>query len=206
MGAFGGVHAGIYACAGRAGVTRRMVFDDQIEYVHVNLDNERGALFASTVHRVMYSVVGWIRIAPLTYGDSFRHLRNVINTGFNTLVSPLGNYTRGDWELLRVECHTTGSPPGSFVANLDETNFRTLYDSPVRYVIYAVVDRTAQGNTNNWQYEAATPRFVWDRVGGPVQRDPHGMPAHWSNSVTGMFDVLHRRVARLEGVLYHQAT
>ncbi len=198
MGAFGGCTRVYTRARGGAGVTRRMVFDSRVAYVQVNMDNERGAglSFVSTVHELEWKVVGWADIDSSMW-ESFRDLQEAVDPRVCVIRSAMsGIQPPAEWEVIRIECATVPCA-------VTDDNFRMLYDAVPPHIIRVVVDRTAQGQRRLYQHQAVHPYRVWDSD-IPIQRDPDGMPAHWG--VAGMVDVLHRRVARLEGVLYHQAT
>ena len=182
------------------------MFASNIAYVHIRMENERSihrpptagpppaAGFVSTVHRYGHYILGWYHIPPNTCRGSFSALERAVAAGIDTVQTTASNfvirYAPGDWEVIRLECST----PGCLAFALTETNFSELYDSTDHYIIRAVIDRTAQGNRNEWQHQAAEPYHAWD-CELPLQRDPNGMPAHW---LSGMLDVLYTRVARLE--------
>jgi hypothetical protein len=159
------------------------------------MENERDIRnrFVSTVHRYGHYILGWYHIPPNTCRGDFSALERAVAAGIDTVQATASNfvirYAPGDWEVIRLECST----PGCLAFALTETNFSELYDSTDHYIIRAVIDRTAQGNRNEWQHQAAEPYHAWD-CELPLQRDPNGMP-DW---LSGMLDVLHTRVVRLE--------
>jgi hypothetical protein len=182
-----------------------MVFGPRVTYVRISLDSERGQtsnneVSVSTVVRHDHAYVGMANIDPSAY-TTYSQFCSAIAEGLNNLqnnIEPV--YARGDWELVRIDCHNGVQSP----CTVDEGNFQLLYDyrADRPYQVRAVVDHTNQRRLKLWQYQQIHPRTVWDSE-TPVLR---GVQPAWFcdgqyATMHGMFDVLHRRVARLEGTL-----